>query len=505
MHLARYISYWAREREDHSALIQEDVALSWRQLGSAASTFAATLRSAGGIRGDRLGCLLPNILEWCVSFAGAQMAEMLFVPLNPMFGPYELRYIAQDAGCRLVVASPRLMAKLDDRFQSAEDDTPGLFDLASGRKIAAIELFPQSPITAPDRVGDEQDMAIICYTSGTTGRPKGAIHSHRTIAAMTTGLSRGYGMTVDEVFLLVAPLSFTGGVICNLAVSLALGTTLVLERGFDPPRTLELIARHRVTAFGGAAIFWQRLVELPGFASADLSSLRNGFVGGSPVQPELVRRFLEKGVGVRQSYGCTEICGGATLPTAEQAVLRPESCGRPMIGLDIEIREDAGVACPTGSVGEICLRGPQVMLGYWNQPQQTAAAFDGDWFRSGDLGYLNEHLEVIVVDRKKNIVISGGVNIYPAEVEAVLRQIDGVTEAVVFGVASNIWGEELVAVLSASGDLDLEEIGRQIRELIGPYKTPKRIIRTAQPFERTNTGKLARARIIETHRGALSG
>lgn len=493
MHFARYIDYWARHRAERLALQGPGATLTWRELGIAASHFAAQLNEAGVVAGDRVGILLPNRLEWCVAFAGMQLVGAMCVPLNPLFGLKELRDIAGRSDCRLVVSSDELMSRLTDKGPAEKRDMVSLFRTASAEVLATIELFPAEPKAAPSLAHDEDAPAVICYTSGTTGLPKGAIHTHKSISAMTTGLTRGYAMTSDEIFLLCAPLSFTGGVICHLGVSLALGACLILEPGYDPLRALDLIQKQRVTCFGGAAIFWQRLANVEGFDQANLESLRHGFTGGAPVPPDLLRLFLDKGVLIRQAYGCTENGGGATLPTEEQARLRPEACGFPMIGIELELRDDDDQRVAPGEIGEIVMRGPQLMAGYWNEPELTAQAMAGGWYHSGDLGQLNEFGELLVVDRKKNMVISGGVNIYPAEVEAVLAAIPGVSEAAAFGVPSDVWGEELVAILVTTEPLDIAATTADLKAILGNYKTPKRFAVRGAPLFRTSTGKVERS------------
>ena len=492
MHLARHIGYWAEMRPDAPAVTCEGKTLSWAGLNARADSLAFEWIRNGAEAGDRVGCMMPNNLEWAVAFAAAMKAELLFVPLNAMFGKGELQLIAKDSGCRFVVSTPSLVTKLDIVDGDDPAERPTLYDLQGVMPPTRLGELRSRPADPSARQYDESDALAICYTSGTTGQPKGAVHTHRSVSVMITGLAAGYGMTSDETFLLVAPLAFTGGIICNLAVSLYLGAHIIIEKSFDPPRTLEILARDRVTAFGGAAIFWQRLAELPGFAEADLTALRHGFTGGAPVTRELIAQFQEKGVGIRQSYGCTECCGGATIPTLEEALRNPNSCGKAMLGLSLEVCDDEGNPCPTNTPGEIRLAGPQLMRGYWNNPERTAEAFDGDWYLTGDIGLINDDGSVVVVDRKKSMIITGGVNVYPAEVEKVLTAKDFIGEAAVFGVPSEEWGEEVVAIIVSEDALDETGLIAALKDELGPYKAPKRVRLRTEPLPRTATGKIDR-------------
>ncbi len=469
--------------------------MTWKELDAQAGAVAARLRELGCARGDRVGCLLPNSLEWCIAFAAATKAELLFVPLNPLFGPRELTHIVEDSGCKVVVSTPELVVKLGAGDNDGLPDEPRLFPLAD---LAAAQPFQSAVSSTGDNYQlayDEQDPVAICYTSGTTGLPKGAVHTHATISVMVTGLASAYQMTADETFLLVAPLAFTGGVICNLAVCLSMGAHIIVEKGFDPPRTLELLCKERVSAYGGAAIFWERLAALPEFEHADLTALKHGFTGGAPVTRELIAAFQRKGVGIRQQYGCTECCGGATIPPLEEAIRNPNSCGKPMLGLRLKVCDDDGQEYLPNTPGEIRLAGPQLMTGYWNNPEKTAEAYDGEWYLTGDIGLLNDDGSVVIVDRKKSMIISGGVNVYPAEVEKALSILDGVVEACVIGVPSREWGEEVVAVVHSGEELSEDSLIRQLKDDLGKYKAPKRIRFSDSPLPRTATGKIDRLRV----------
>jgi fatty-acyl-CoA synthase len=496
MHFARYLQYWERMRGDRIAFSSADQALTWAAFAAQARGLAGAFQALGLEKGDRVGCLLENSLEWCVAFAACILSGAVLVPLNAAFGYLELQEIERDAACRVVITTRGLAAKLALDPSGLTDDQPYLFDRRGAETPLPYADAVQGAraYRAPATV--ETDLMAIAYTSGTTGVPKGVMITHAAAEAMCTALSLGFGWTSDERFLVVAPLAFTGGFICNVAPVLRLGACAIIERGFDGSRALRLIEKERVTYFGGVPALWQRLAEATEFEGTDFASLRNGSTGGAPVPEQLLHTFLGKGVLIRQQYGCTEGCGGITLPDARTARERPSLCGFAMASLDVQVQDDAGRPSPTGQIGEICIRGPALMAGYWNKPDLTAAAFAGSWFRTGDLGAM-EADGLRVVDRKKNMVISGGVNIYPAEVERLLGDVPGLLEIVVFGMPSHQWGEELTAIVHADGELDLEQLRLEAKRRLGPMKAPKRFALSPTPLPRTATNKVARQQLRE--------
>jgi len=214
----------------------------------------------------------------------------------------------------------------------------------------------------------------------------------------------------------------------------------------------------------------------------------------------LLEAFNRKGVQIRQQYGFTEACGGVCSPDEAGALARPESCGRALPGMELEIRDDAGRPVAPGEVGEIHVRGGQLMKGYWRDPEATASAFDGEWYRTGDLGRWSEHGELVVVDRKKSMLISGGVNVYPAEVERAMATLPSVVEVAVLGLSSQTWGDEVVALVHAPGLDDPGPILRGARDLLGPYKAPKQVRLSPTPLKRTASNKVVRVGLDELWR-----
>ena len=507
MHLNRYISFWAQRLDGRPAVVFGDESISWAEFERASASLAAALEQSGLKPGDRFGCLLNNCIEWCVAFAASIRLGAVFVPLNPMFGAFELRQIFDDADCAAVLSCPSHIGKIDAAYaQEGAPEVPRLY-LFGGRRrpsVAYAEIIAQARPWRDRRFADG-DLLIICYTSGTTGVPKGVMLSHRAVETAALGIVLSCGLRGgEERLLILAPLAFTGGVISNLCLLILIGGTGWLERGVDPERALKLLVDQRISSMGGVPALWERVAGAPGFEAADISSLKMAVTGGAPVPRALLDAYIAKGVAIRQQYGFTEGCGGVATYDAEGAVANPEGCGFPLPAMDLEIRDDSGARLAAGQVGEIFARGEQLMSGYWRKPDETAAAMADGWYATGDLGTYAEDGALKVVDRKKCMLISGGVNIYPAEVERALHQIEGVRECVVFGLESAKWGQKVAAIVHAPG-CEGAAIMSAARALLGSYKAPKHLVLSPDPLPKTASNKIARTGLVELFDALATG
>lgn len=498
MHFNRYVEFWTRRRGEAMAVTCNDESISWRELDRASAALAGYLQEQGLKPGDRFGCLLGNGIPWVVAYVTSLRMGTIFVPLNTMFGRFELEQIVADADCGAVLSCPSQVSKLGIADDSAPQERPRVYLRRGAAAVADYADILAAGRGFTDPLLPDDDVMAICYTSGTTGVPKGAALTHRAVDAAMQGLVLNFGLRGgEERLLILAPLAFTGGVISNLAVMIVLGAGAFVETTVDPARAYKLLTEEGITYFGGVPALWERIAMAPGFESADLSHLRAAFTGGAPVPKPLLEKFLAKGVTIRQQYGFTEGCAGVSSPDAATAAADPGSCGQPLPGIELEIRNEAGQRAAPGEVGEVHARGLQLMLGYWNKPEATRDSFDGEWYRTGDLGHYGEAGDIRIVDRKKNMLISGGVNIYPAEVERALAQIPGVVETLVLGLPSERWGQEVAAIVYGPSITDGSGVLERAREMLGAYKAPKHLRLSPQPLPRTASNKIARTGLQE--------
>ena len=499
MNLVDLVRYWGRWRPDHPALIFGDETESWRQLDAASDAVARGLAAQGVRQGDRVGLLMGNRPEIAHLALGTLKLGAICVPLNFRLTPTELVPLVEDCGCRLVVTEAAFAPLLEIAAKSADF---AIVALDSDDHLP-YELLVVEAGAPPDVAIDLDDPAFICYTSGTTGVQKGAVLTHRSVLHPAQAKALAEGLTWRDRMLVAVPMVFTGAMIsCFMQVAVYLGATLVLEADFNPDRYLEVIERHRVTAWTSVPVIWERVALSPGFATRDLSSLVSANVGGAPVRLDLIETFKERGIPLIQVYGMTESSGLAATIRPEDAVHRIGFAGLPIAGTQIRIGAEDGTTLPAGEIGEILIRGPHVMRGYWNRPEATAATIVDGWLASGDRGLQDEEGFLKVVDRTKDMLISGGINVYPAEIERALSAVDGIVDLAVIGVPDDRWGEVPMVVLHGSRDAaamlaDIEAIGRA--DLAG-YKRPKYAVVSDEPLPRTFSGKLAKPALRERYR-----
>ena len=438
--------------------------------------------------GDRVAIVGPNSIDWIVAAFAIATAGGVGVALNPQWTADELAFALADSGSRIVLG-------------------PGSGDEPPVRlPFAAVVRAGEEPPT----VGiAEDDPFVILYTSGTTGRPKGCITTHRgTIAQVRSVILSGLldreepaggstaGPAREPVLLVSTPLFHVSGLHSAACLALATGMKTVLTTGrFDAEEVLRLIETERVTAWGAVPTMVQRVVESPVAATTDLSSLERLAIGGAPLPAatlERARATLGVTTSLGNGYGLTETQGPVTMNAGRSLERRPGSVGRPGPLIDLRITSPDGKVVAAGTIGEVELRGPTLTPGYWDRPEDNAAVWRDGWFRTGDLGYLDEDGYLFLVDRLKDMIIRGGENVYCAEVEDALSAAPDVDEAAVFGLADDDLGERVAAVVRLRPGAETDE--GQLRAFLAPrlarYKIPDRIVFTADPLPRNATGKM---------------
>jgi long-chain acyl-CoA synthetase len=488
VNLAQNLLDTAGREPDATALRMDDVALTYAEFRDAALKVAAGLQARGISPGDRVGMVLPNVVSFPVVFYGALVAGAAVVPMNPLLKAREIEYYLQDSGARLVVAG-------EQSAQPAAEaaGTVGVEAVTVGpglpNEVMADDGLPAGPVA---RAGD--DPAVILYTSGTTGKPKGAELTHAGLDsnARTTAetLLEGSG---DDVIMGCLPLFHVFGLTCALDAGVLAGACLTLIPRFDGGKALHVIERDGVTIFEGVPTMFSAMLHQPDAAAADVSSLRLCVSGGSAMPVEVMRSFEETfGCIVLEGYGLSETSPVASFnhPHAER---KPGSIGTPIRGVEMRLVDDEGADVPSGEVGEIAIRGENVMTGYWNRPEDTAKAIPDGWFRTGDLARQDEDGYFFIVDRKKEMIIRGGYNVYPREIEEALYEHPAVAEVACIGIKHPDLGEEVAAAvaLKPGASAEPDELREWAKARVAAYKYPRHVWLVTE-LPKGPTGKILR-------------
>lgn len=468
----------AQLNPERLAMIFEGEEVGYAELADRVRRQATLLRQAGVCVGDRVGYLGFNHPALLETMFAAQALGAIFVPLNFRLTAEELTFIINDAGVHSLVVDDALREVIGPardklccrHFFASESAADGWRHITAERANA--------PPLAQAVSTDVHDVAIIMYTSGTTGLPKGAMLTHGNIMWNNINAMMAFGGSRDDVVLTVAPLFHIGGLNVMTISSFHLGSTLVLMRNFDAPQVLEHIERYKVTHMFGAPAMYLFMSQQPQFENTDLSSIKTVICGAAPVPESLIELYGARGVPFCQGYGLTETSPFSAFLTPEWAVSKLGSAGQPPLYSGTRIVDEDNREVAPGERGEICLRGPNIMKGYWNRPDATADAIDSEgWFHSGDVGYVDEDGFLFICDRLKDMVISGGENVYPAEVEGVLYKHESIAEVAVLGLPDEKWGEAVTAVvaLHEGKSLTLEELRAFAEPYLAKYKLPLRL------------------------------
>jgi long-chain acyl-CoA synthetase len=473
--LAEILTQAARRFGDRAAIKLDAIELSYGSLDAAASAVADLVRGAGVGPGDRVGLMLPNVPYFPIVYYGILRAGGVVVPMNVMLKEREAGFYLSDSGAKVVFAWNEYAEVVRPAAAAAGTQVvlvePGRFD------ALLTEVILPGP--HPDTEREADDTAVVLYTSGTTGSPKGAELTHgglrENAAAVVEMLRLG---DEGEVIFGGLPLFHSFGQTSCMNASVTAGATFTLLPRFDPGTALEILERDRVTVFEGVPTMYSALLHHPQRDAFDLSPLRLCISGGAALPVEVLRQFEAAfGCAVLEGYGLTETSPVASFNQLGQP-RKPGSIGTPIPDVEMKVVDDAGNDVPQGEAGEIVIRGYNVMKGYWNRPDATAEAIDADgWFKTGDIARVDEDGYFFIVDRKKDLVIRGGYNVYPREIEDVVYEHPAVREAAVIGVPHADLGEEVAAVVALVDDADAtpEEIRDYVKERVAAYKYPRHV------------------------------
>ncbi|WP_405477515.1 acyl-CoA synthetase [Streptomyces sp. NBC_00009] len=479
----------ARKTPHRTALIHGDTTVSYAALHERTTRLAHALRALGVRRGDRVAYLGPNHPSFLEALFATGLLGAVFVPLNTRLAEPELAFQIRDSGATVLLHAAARGGDLQGIRTAVEADGPAYEEL-----LAAAPVLPIDEQVGPD------DVCIIMYTSGTTGRPKGAMLTHGNLTWNAVNVLVDQDLIADEIALVAAPLFHTAGLNMLTLPVLLKGGSCVLVGSFDAAATLELVERHRVTFMFGVPTMFDQLTRQPNWPDADLSSLRMLSCGGSPVPTPLIAAYQDRGLTFLQGYGMTEAAPGTLFLDAEHAVSKAGTAGVPHFFSDVRVARPDLAPVEPGETGEVLVRGPHVMPGYWGLPGESAAAFADGWFRTGDAARIDADGYVTIVDRFKDMIISGGENIYPAEVEDALLAHADIAECAVIGVPDEKWGEVGRAVLVAREGRapDPNEVLASLSGRLAPYKIPKSAV-VVDALPRTASGKLVKADVRRLH------
>jgi len=484
--LASNLLATAAKSPERTAIILNENSLSFAELDAASAQMAGYLVAQGIEPGDRVALMVPNVPAFAVIYYGVLRIGGVVVPMNPLFKVREIEYYLTDAGANMFCARPGEAAAGADAAGSTFVPVEGADTIAMAGIIG--EATPVTDVV--DR--DDSDTAVILYTSGTTGRPKGAELTHANLNSNQDVTARTLLKLTDaDVVMGCLPLFHVFGMTCGLNTVVATGASLTLVPRFDPDTALDVIARDKVTVFEGVPTYYMAMLGKAADRETDLSSLRLAVAGGSSLPVEVLHQF-EKTFGcmILEGYGLSETSPVASFnhPDADR---KPGSIGFPIEGVQMAVVDDTGAEVPAGENGEIVIRGDNIMRGYWNKADATAEAIKDGWFHSGDLARRDSDGYFYIVDRIKDMILRGGLNVYPREVEEVLYEHPAIAEAAVIGIPHETLGEDVAAfvVLAPGAAAEPAEISQFVKDRLAAYKYPRQVT-VIDALPKTATGKI---------------
>lgn len=484
INLSSFIAFHAKRTPGRCALKYRGEDITYRQFDERIRLVGGWLAARGIGPGDVVAVLMKNSTAFLELVFATSHIGAVFLPINYRLSADEVGYIVGNSGARILIA--------DEEFSAtAAGAAPVVFLNEAAQSNASLLAPDIAP--APMHVRKPRDLMRLMYTSGTTDRPKGVMLTYENMYWKSADQTLVLGLNAETRLLVVGPLYHVGALDLPGIAVLWHGGLLSIHRNFEPELALTAIDAEKLNAAWFAPVMTTAILTCPPRNGHDVSSLRWAIGGGEKTPEARIRAFSDYFENARyiDAYGLTETCGGDTFMEAGREIEKIGSTGRAIAHVEIEIRDDAGKPLPPGRNGEICLRGPKVTQGYWKDAEKTAAAFFGDWFRTGDIGYLDNEGFLYLTDRKKDMIISGGENIASSEVERIIYELPEVRDVAVIGMPDERWGEMPVAVvvLADGATLDLNSLTEHCRARLAGFKVPKQlIIRDSLP--RNPSGKI---------------
>jgi O-succinylbenzoate-CoA ligase len=475
-----------------------NVRMNYAEMDALANRCANLLTSLGIRAGDRVALLMPNSVEFCCLFYGAAKIGAVAVPLNTRLAAPEVDFILSDSGSKVVIYG-EASATVVDAIKAETDSTCTVSDwVPAGGSIDSLgERLEAAAAKEPTGEYGGADNLFIMYTSGTTGNPKGVVHTHDSVHSAASSWCSTIDVRYQDRLLLPLPM-FHVAALTTVIFCAMRGASLISMPQFDAMKVWSLIVDERVSIGGAVPAILNFMRQVPQFAELNAPDFRYFITGGAPMPEALIKMYAAKNIEVVQGYALTESCGGGTLLLSEDALRKAGSAGRATMFTDVRVRGDDGVISERGE-GEVVIKSDILLKEYWNRPDATRGAFDNGWFRTGDIGEIDDEGYLYIKDRLKDMIISGGENIYPAEIESVIIGIPGVSEVAVIGLADEKWGEIACAIVVA----DQSEVSEQhIVEFCGTrlarYKLPKKVI-FAEAIPHNPTGKILKRVLREQY------
>ncbi len=495
------------DREAYVDSRPEGPRLTFRQLNARCNRIANAFAGDGLQKGERVALLLMNSAEFMETFFALAKLGAVVVPLNWRLVADELEFILKDSGAtRLIYGEEFIDTVADLHSRGGRTDIRQWLQVAGRQDIAyfaaGYEAFRDAAADdEPPIGGQEEDMLYIMYTSGTTGLPKGVVHTHKSCIWATFTIAATTYYHEDDRYLNALPM-FHVGALTPLVVNVYRGAASVVMRAFDPVRAWELMEGEKITIGIMVPAMMNFMVQVPNFQRYDFSSVRWLMTGAAPVPAALIKQYADCGIGVLQVYGLTESCGPACLMDTENALIRPSSTGKAFFHTSVRVVDENGADCAAGEPGEVLVAGPHIMREYWNQPKATAETIVDGWLHTGDVAVMDGEGFVSIQDRIKDMIISGGENVYPAEIESVLMTHPDIVEAAVIGAPSVKWGESPFAiVVRKDAALTEADVLNYCHGKLAAYKLPK-LARFIDEIPRNPSGKILKRVLREQFQDA---